>query len=674
MKKTFYLNILLVLVMVFSVCLGSTSFVFAENSQETKITVTDFNETNWEQNLPIDTSSIDFVSEAKNYESTVSTTDTLTGSYSVEFSVGGLAGGNGASLQMVIALGAESVTEMPLNSSVAYMNANANTIYLGFSGTRIYIFDRNSGDGNPSYSDKEGGSGQTELGTFYWKHLYNYYSAKGIAMTKANFKVEIIESETADTLNIYVASSASFNSTPDCSVVLHKKDIADGYLQFSQNFVNYGTAINSQRIVNLKVNNELVSKNSLEVLGNVDLVTISNTRPTDSITIYDADYATSNVISNFAINDSSLSDGDEVFSLTYTGKRFATETDDHYWGLVFGVDKSGDLSTGTEIKFNRRGASNTTGGGVCVYHCTSSIGALPNVTISFTIKGYKGGRVEVTYNDYSTCPTHTAVYENVDLNGRVAFKIFNDSGLEGAYWNINSISMTAETKVVEYCTVTTIVNGAETPTSIEKGTAYIPETPVKEGEIFIGWYYADSDEQNVYKHTDFSIESVQEDITLTALFVDLDIVGAGIKVTGTTGLRFIAQISDESKALLESLNVQVNYGTLLSNADLGSLDVPCINWFNEEKTQFTAVLTDLEDSYATVNFTAKAYVEIDGVKYYSNEETRSIASIAYSAVNDYITSSEGEYIYELEEGKFYRVDYLEESLTYLNELASKHEA
>ena len=670
MKKTFYLNVLLVLVMVFSVCLGSTSFVFAENSQETKITVTDFNETNWKQNLPVDNSSIDFVSVDKNYESTVATKNVFSDSYSVEFSGQRLAGGDGGSIQMLVALGADENGEISLNNSQAYYGTpNKNTVYLGFSGTKIFVFDRGAGDGTPDYVDQPNGSGVNDVGTPYWSHLYNYYSGKGVSLTTASFKLEIVDGEAADVLNIYVSNSTSFAETPDVSVALHQNDVADGYLKISQAKVDYGTGVNSQCIKNLKVNNQMLSKDDFNIYGNADLVTISNERPSDYVTIYDKGYATSNVISNFAINDSSLSDGDEVFSLTFTGKRLAAETNDHYWGLVLGVDESGDLSTGTEIKFSRVGDVNADNYGACVYHCTQSTGALTNFTYNF--KGYKGGRVEVTYNDYSTCPTHTAVYENVDFNGKVAFKIFNNSGLEGGYWNINGITVTA---VVEHFTVTTIVDSIETPTSIEKGSAFVPETPVKEGEIFIGWNYTDSDEINVYKHADFTIDSVEEDISLTALFVDLDIVGAGIKVTGTTGLRFIAQISDESKALLEGLNVQVNYGTLLSNSELGSLNVPCVNWFNEEKTQFTAVLTDLEESYATVDFTAKAYVEIDGVKYYSNEETRSIAYVACLAVSDYKTSSEGDYIYELEEGRFYKVDYLEDSLNYLKELALKYGA
>ena len=211
----------------------------------------------------------------------------------------------------------------------------------------------------------------------------------------------------------------------------------------------------------------------------------------------------------------------------------------------------------------------------------------------------------------------------------------------------------------EVCTVTTIVDGVTNSVVVDKGADYALEKPVKDGKIFIGWKYTDADEFEVYKHADFSIGSVNENITLTAVFVDLDVFGVSMKLVGTKGLRFAAEISVESKAMLAQLGLEVTYGIRLSNDELGYLDVPCVNWFNEEQTQYTAVLTDAEENYATTLFTAKAYVIIDGVRYYSQGLTRSMAYVAKVLVDadgaideysedtwDYLTKLADQYVAE----------------------------
>ncbi len=668
-RKFFFTNVLLVLVLTFSVCLSSTSFVIADNSQETKITVTDFNETNWTQNLPIPGSSMDFVSTYPgSIETSVSTKTPFTGSYSVEFSVSRLDGVSRAQEQIIVALGATNLVNIPFNKTQGYWGAEADAVYIGMSDTKIYILSRESG----YYEDKD--STANDIGVF-WKHMYTF-GDQGLTLSNSSIKLEVVSGDTADTLNIYVKSSSSesFSLTPQSSVTLHQKDIADGYLQVGQMPDEFGTfyfgysKYNSHRVSNFSANGEILVKEDLEVLGNTDLVTISNMRPIDSITIYDKDYQTSNVISNFAINDSSLSDGDEVFSLTFKGLRVG-DGSDNYWGLVLGVD---DLSSGTEIRFDKTSKANH------VYHSTNDLnvnnGNWGPATTIYTLKGYKGGTVVLNWVEGAGCSEacgHSATYTDVDFNGKIEFKIFSQSNPmnDGYFWHVNNISLTAETKAVEYCTVTTIVDGTETPASVEKGTAFNPEAPVKQGEIFIGWAYADSDESGVYKPADLSIDSVDEDITLTALFVDLHVFGASVKVTGTKGLRFCAQMSDESKALLDNLSVDVNFGILLSNDDLGTLDVPCVNWFNAEQTMYTAVLTDLNETYAATKFTAQAYVEVDGVKYYSIGLTRSISFVANEVVNDYRTQEEGGYVYELEDGKFYDVNYSVEAFKYLKDMA-----
>ncbi len=433
-KKNYFKIIVLSIICLFCFVIGfvgiNNAFAMKEPVVvQSKLEGTGFNSAQWTADDNGDV--FDFVSEQNNYESTVTTVNPLSGSYSVVFSVQGLAGTDAGSIQMVVALGAQEKVGIPLNNNEAYFNTpDNNTVYLGFAGTKVFIFNR---DGD--YEDNDGGNAYNELGTNYWKHLYNYYSNKGLALSTSSFKFEVVSGTTEDTLNIYVSSSMSFSDTPDCSVTLHAKGVADGYLQFSQPLVNYSNLVgaidnNSQRIANLKVNNNLVNKADLEVLGNATLVTFTGATKS---TLFDSNND-SKIISTFKVDDTGLSNGEEVFSLTYTEKRLAGYTDNHYWGLVFGIDDSGDLSTGTAIKSNKMGFN----GQVCVYHCTDNPIALVPFTI--TVKGYKGGRVEVSYNDYSTCTTHTVVYEDVELNGKVAFKIFDDSGLDGGYWEISNVS------------------------------------------------------------------------------------------------------------------------------------------------------------------------------------------------------------------------------------------
>ena len=437
MTKKNYLN-LIILSIICSFCfifgfVGITGVSAMEESVvvQAKLEDTGFKNVHWEADDNGDVFA--FVSENRDYESTVTTKSAISGNYSVTFNASkNVDASDGGNIQLIIALGADKKEEIPLNNRDAYFNTkNNDTVYLAFAGTKIFIFDRNQGDENPSYSDQNGGSGVNELGTSYWKHVYNFYSAKSLGLSTAHFKLEIVDGETADTLNIYVSSSTSFANVPDCQVVLHQNDVANGYLQFSQAISSYVSGLkNSHCINNLKINGDRVKKEDLEILGDEKKVAFIDAV---KFTLFD-NSVSSKIISKFKVSDSGLASGEEVFSLTFDSKRFGAYNDSHYWGLIFGIDESEDLSTGTEIKINRIGFN----GQVCVYHCTDNPIALTPYT--YTLKGYKGGRVEVSYSDHSDCEGHTVVYENVDLNGKVAFKIFNNSGLEGGYWEISNMS------------------------------------------------------------------------------------------------------------------------------------------------------------------------------------------------------------------------------------------
>ena len=381
-----------------------------------------------------------FVSESKNFESTVSSKDLLKNNYSVTFNFGKVAGSNSTPIQMIVALGAQTQTKIPIDNTVAYFNTpDDNTLYLAFTGTKVYVFDRTL----KSYQDKKGGSGKDELGSPYWKHLYDFYAGKNATMSNVSVKLEVVCGSKNDTLNLYFAKSNSVLQVPDCSITLHKKGVANGYLQFSQAKSVYNNVTGSYSVNDLRINDKVVRKEDVIIVGRENLVKFTGTT---KVTLYDKNID-SIIISKFRISDSGLRAGQEVFSLTFTSKRFATPNTSHNWGLVLGVDDSNNLSTGKQIIFAENGVRADTNGGRCDKHCDSNINNLPNVITTYNIKGYVGGKVEVSYNDYSTCKGHTAVYNNVDFNGKVAFKIFNDSGLNDAYWEISNVSFDCSVNV-----------------------------------------------------------------------------------------------------------------------------------------------------------------------------------------------------------------------------------
>ena len=172
---------------------------------------------------------------------------------------------------------------------------NDNTIYIAITGIKIYIFDRNSGDGNDKYQDN--GNGNT-LGTSYWKLLHNFYASKGATLHGANMKFEVVSGETTDQLKIYTSKSAeALPTTPVATIDLHEKGVADGYVQFSQR--KMGTS--SFGFNNVKINDTVLQKSDLSVLGRKDLVTIEKTYPTDSAKFCDVNVENEYILSNFFV-------------------------------------------------------------------------------------------------------------------------------------------------------------------------------------------------------------------------------------------------------------------------------------------------------------------------------------------------------------------------------------
>ena len=166
----------------------------------------------------------------------------------------------------------------------------------------------------------------------------------------------------------------------------------------------------------------------------------------------------------------------------------------------------------------------------------------------------------------------------------------------------------------------------------DKDSVYTPVSPVKANSAFIGW-----DHFNGATHSYLPAANamrVSGHLAITAAFVDFAAQGVTIKTTETRGLRFVTGVSTESKQLLANLGLTATYGTRLTNPSLGYLDIPVINWFDAEETSFTAVLKGFGAAHYNLVFTAQAYVEIAGVRYYAEAtQSGSLAQVAHQMLH-----------------------------------------
>ena len=166
----------------------------------------------------------------------------------------------------------------------------------------------------------------------------------------------------------------------------------------------------------------------------------------------------------------------------------------------------------------------------------------------------------------------------------------------------------------------------------DNNTIYTPVSPVKAGSAFIGW-----DLFNGATHSYLPASGamrVNGHLAITSAFVDFEAQGVTIKTTETRGLRFATGVRAESKQLLATLGLSATYGTRLTNPNLGYLDIPVEKWFNAEETTFTAVLKGFGTAHYNLVFTAQAYVEIAGVRYYAEAtQSGSLAQVAHQMLN-----------------------------------------
>ena len=210
---------------------------------------------------------------------------------------------------------------------------------------------------------------------------------------------------------------------------------------------------------------------------------------------------------------------------------------------------------------------------------------------------------------------------------------------------------------------------------------YALPAAVKAGKVFVGW---DIGGTLYAQGTSYDLGTYTE---MTAVFIDFYMGnGAEVRLNGSAGLRFTTYIAEADKTLLTvTYGLTVEYGTYVTatiSETPGHLNIVAENWklsgVPANYDAFTGVLTDFVDGYdyRQIDFNARGYVKItyadSTVKYIGaiqNSNTRSVAYVAYSALNDFsaeYNDAEG-FIYLVGE-KYYKANYSAadiESLTYL---------
>ena len=266
---------------------------------------------------------------------------------------------------------------------------------------------------------------------------------------------------------------------------------------------------------------------------------------------------------------------------------------------------------------------------------------------------------EVSETGYSFVALDASAIKKVELatiggvttkvDADVANKTFVDTAIIGAAGYDRNVTVSAsdatlrvmdgETDVSAYYEIVNN-NGAYTIKGVNKPITVIVDSASAKSEAgcaFIGWA-----KNNTFVAANTAV-MVTEDCTMGVVSVAFTVKGASIKTAGIQGLRFKYQVNAESVALLESLNLTVAYGTRLTHETLGKLYIPTENWLDKDNNLYAAVLTfdgveNVENYYDDV-FTATAYVEIDGVKYYANATpSASIAEVAHWVLNNSTTN------------------------------------
>lgn len=213
------------------------------------------------------------------------------------------------------------------------------------------------------------------------------------------------------------------------------------------------------------------------------------------------------------------------------------------------------------------------------------------------IKGWKPVFVTFTFDDSF----------NQGASGVNALALIMEGGKEGDMVYYTDIKIFGNVS-----SVNKVTDGKTVTENVITGSEYtITENPVVANKTVVGWDY-----NGALKVANDKI-TVNEDVTLNAVFIDYTVEqGAYIRLAEDSGLRFIANISEETIAVLKKYG-NVEFGmrfTSDSSALEGEFDVKTNKWASggAEGGMFYTALTGFtaENNFYGVKFTAQAYAKI----------------------------------------------------------------
>ena len=219
--------------------------------------------------------------------------------------------------------------------------------------------------------------------------------------------------------------------------------------------------------------------------------------------------------------------------------------------------------------------------------------------------------------------------------------------VDSEYNNTSSISVSIDVKVEIGYTLNDGKNNDQNKIAYSVGETVTLQNPTKDGSQFIGWKIG-----NELKKPQTSF-TFNDNTSLEAIFIEFRTIGASIRCSEPSGLRF------ENKISLSDYNAIVNLVTE-SNITLGTLIIPSsligeteltistsdvlnivrTKWKeenNEGYNAFSAVLLDIPEAEYKRELTARAYITVkyaddSTATYYGNTIARSISSVATSAL------------------------------------------
>lgn len=233
----------------------------------------------------------------------------------------------------------------------------------------------------------------------------------------------------------------------------------------------------------------------------------------------------------------------------------------------------------------------------------------------------------------------TLTEDMLGTGGRNAFCLVMAGGKEGdvvyytdikVFGNVSSVNLIADGKTVS-------------SENVLIGSEYtLPDNTVSDTQTFVGWDYNGTIKSAGDKIT------VDSDVTLNRIAVDYTVEqGAYVRVAEDSGLRFVADISEEAIATLKKYGA-VEFGMRFTSDSenlKGYFDVATNKWATEESEankKFYTALTGFtaDNNFYNVKFTARAYAKItdaDGnvITVLTNADcTKSVAEIAKAALAD----------------------------------------